>query len=130
MYFKMRFSTIILVIAFSSCIKNEIKIDEKLVGKWTDTNTVYEFRDDFTYSTKYVRAGVLPNSVLTDSVYGDYIVESGRNNITFNLKGYRPKGGDIIETEINSTTWNYSIENDTLLRYESNTTLGTMKKIK
>ena len=113
-----------------SCINNEIKIDDKLVGKWTDTNTVYEFRDDFTYSTKYIRAGVLPNSVLTDSVYGEYIVESGRSNITFNLKGYRPKGGEVVEDEINSTTWNYSIENDTILRYESNTTLGTMKKVR
>lgn len=112
-----------------SCVKNEIKIDDKLLGKWTDTNTVYEFKDDWTYTTKYVRAGVLPNSVLTDSVWGEYIVESGRNNITFNLKGYRPKGGDIVEDDLNSTTWNYSIESDTLLHYESNTTLGTMKKI-
>ena len=112
-----------------SCVKNEIKIDDQLVGKWTDTNTIYEFRDDWTYSTKYVRAGVLPNSVLTDSVWGEYIVESGRNNITFNLKGYRPKDSTLVEQELNSTTWNYSIENDTLLNYESNTTLGTMKRI-
>ena len=113
-----------------SCVKNEVKIDDELIGKWTDTNTIYEFKNDFTYNTQYVRAGVLPNSVLTDSVYGDYIVESGRSNITFNLKGYRPKGGAVVEEDLNSTTWNYSIENDTLLHYESNTTLGTMKRIK
>ena len=119
---------ILILLTSFSCINNEIRIDDELLGKWTDTNTVYEFRDDWTYSTKYVRAGVLPNSVLTDSVWGEYIVESGRNNITFNLKGYRPKGGAIVEEELNSTTWNYSIE-DTTLHYESNTTLGTMTRV-
>ena len=112
-----------------SCKKNENVSDPKLVGKWTDTNTIYEFNADHTYSTKYIRAGVLPNSVLTDSVYGEYLIESQRDNITFNLKGYRPKGGTVVDTSLNSTTWNYLIENDTLLRYESNTTLGTLKKV-
>ena len=111
-----------------SC-KNENIDDPKIIGKWTDTNTIYEFREDHTYSTNYIRAGVLPNSVLTDSVYGEYIIESKRNNLTFNLKGYRPKNGVAIDTSLNSTTWNYSIKNDTILNYESNTTLGTMTKI-
>lgn len=124
-----KFLFILIGIISFSCVKNEIKIDEQLLGKWTDTNTIYDFKDDFSFSTQYVRAGVLPNSVLTDSVYGEYIVESGRSNITFNLKGYREKNGPVIEEELNSTTWNYSIENDTILHYESNTTLGTMKKI-
>ena len=130
MYFSMKKVIYIFIAIISfSCVKNEIKIDDQLLGKWTDTNTIYEFRDDFSYSTQYVRAGVLPNSVLTDSVYGEYIVESGRSNITFNVKGYRSKDGTLVEEEINSTTWNYSIENDTILHYESNTTLGTMKKV-
>ena len=125
----MKLIYIISILAFFSCV-NENVDDPKIVGKWTDTNTIYEFRADHTYSTNYVRAGVLPNSVLTDSVYGEYIIESNRNNITFNLKGYRPKNGTIVDTSLNSTTWNYSIENDTVLHYESNTTLGTMKKVK
>ena len=124
-----KFTLIIVSFIFLFSCKNKNIDDPKLVGKWSDTNTIYEFRDDHTYSTNYVRAGVLPNSVLTDSVFGEYIIESRRNNITFNLKGYRPKNGSVIDTSLNSTTWNYNIENDTTLHYESNTTLGTMTKL-
>lgn len=130
MSFNMKLIRYIIVAGvFLSACKKDDGVDDQLYGKWTDTNTVYEFRDDLTYSTKYVRAGVLPNSVLTDSVWGTYIIESDRSNITFDLKGYRPKNGEPVEESLNSTTWNYAIENDTILHYESNTTLGTMKKL-
>ena len=130
-----KITLIILTIVAFSCTRNKKIIDEKLVGQWTDTNTRYEFKDDFTYNAKYLRVGVLFDSatgsdlVFNDSVYGEYFVESKRNNLTFNLKGYRDKAGNLTDTSLNSSTWNYYIENDTILHFESNTSIGTMKRV-
>jgi len=130
MYFRcMKKGYFVILLSLLFSCRSQDTIDPKLIGKWTDTNTIYEFRDDNTYSTNYLRVGVLPNSVLTDSVFGEYTIETKRSNITFDLRGYRPKNGVVIDSSLNSTTWNYSIENDTILNYESNTTLGNFKKI-
>lgn len=124
------FYIFIFVFLFLSCKQDLSGPDEELIGVWSDTNTQYKFNDNMTYELKYLRAGVQPNSVFNDSVFGDYVIDHKRKNLTFNLKGYVKKDGTVIDTSLNSTTWNYKFINDSTLEYESNTTLGRMKRVK
>lgn len=112
-----------------SCAEEYDTMDPKLVGTWTDTNTDYVFNEDLTYGIKYLRRGVVPDSIFIDSVYGEVLVDLERSNLTFNLLGYYLKGDTAaIDSSLNSTTWHYEITDDTLLHYESNTMSGTLTK--
>ena len=111
-----------------SCKKDK-SIDPQLIGPWTDYNAFYQFNNDFTYYTKYLKTGSGMDSVKIDSVWGTYELDRKRVNVTFNQQGYRQKYTGIVYFQnANPNTWHYSIQNDTVLNYNSHTTLGTLIK--
>lgn len=121
---------ILLAVIFSGCSANQDYIDTKLLGKWTDYNNRYQFNPDHTYSINYLRSGLGADTVLIDSVFGTYQLNKKRSNLTFFQEGYRNRNsaGTITYQKTNATTWNYTIENDTVVKYTSNTTLGRLFK--
>ncbi len=97
---------------------------------WWDTNTIYYFsegnrKDTIEYSKKHVRTGQGTNVLTTDSVWGTMQVDTVRKQITFSVEGFMTKDSVLLDSSLNSTTWIYSRQ-DTFLKYESNTTLGTL----
>jgi hypothetical protein len=115
-----------LMAALLSCKKDK-SIDTQLIGPWSDYNAFYQFNNDFTYYTKYLRIGSGADSVKVDSVWGTYELDRKRVNVTFNQHGYRQKyTGIVYYQNANPDTWHYSIQNDTVLNYNSHTTLGTL----
>jgi len=131
---------ILVLLLVTSCGNNDNYfttlnvMDPDLAGSWWDTNTIYTFseisEDNITilvYGEKHIRSGVGQDSIVTDSVYGTFDLDLDRKNITFNVKGWITKSGDTVAQELNSTTWNYSIT-DTIMTYESSTTLGTLTR--
>jgi hypothetical protein len=117
-----------LMIAILSCKKDK-SIDTQLIGQWSDYNAFYQFNNDFTYYTKYLKVGSGADSVKVDSVWGTYELDRKRVNVTFNQQGYRQKYTGIVYFQnANPNTWHYSIESDTVLNYNSHTTLGTLFK--
>jgi hypothetical protein len=116
-----------LVLAMMSCKKDKT-IDTQLIGPWSDYNAFYQFNNDFTYYTRYLRVGSGADSVMVDSVWGTYQLDKKRVNVTFYQKGYRQKySGFVYFQNANPNTWHYSIQ-DTILNYSSHTTLGSLFK--
>jgi hypothetical protein len=116
----------VLFLAIGSCKKDKT-IDTQLIGPWSDYNAFYQFNEDFTYYTRYLKVGSGSDSVRVDSVWGTYSLDKKRVNVTFNQKGYRQKYTGIVYFQAaNPITWHYSIQNDTVLNYTSHTSLGTL----
>ncbi|HXA00940.1 MAG TPA: hypothetical protein VNW99_03070 [Cytophagaceae bacterium] len=119
---------IALIICTLSC-KKDNSIDTKLIGKWSDFNALYQFNTDFTYHINYLSVGSGKDSVKIDSAFGTYELDKKRVNVTFNQKGYRHKyTGVVLFQTVNPITWHYSIQSDTILNYNSNTSLGILYK--
>jgi hypothetical protein len=119
---------IALIICTFSC-KKDNSIDTKLIGKWSDFNSLYKFNSDFTYNINFLSNGSGKDSVTIDSAFGTYELDKKRVNVTFNQKGYRKKSTKVVLFQsTNPTTWHYSFPNDTVLNYNSNTTLGVLYK--
>lgn len=125
---QVKYIIILLVITLASC-KNDTS-DPKLVGSWSDTNLKYVFNSDNTYGIKYLRSGTPFDTITADTTWGEYIVDSKRSNISFEIKGLKTRKGEILEKPLLNSTWNYKIESDTVLIYKSATTLGELKKKK
>ena len=134
-----KISIILLIFTFFSCEKDKYfenlnTMDSQLEGSWWDTNTIYTFsdggNDTLYFGQKHLRSGVGQDSIKTDSIFGWFLIDNERKNITFNVEGWITKYDSItIIQKLNSTTWNYSIS-DTILNYESSTTLGTLTRYK
>jgi hypothetical protein len=122
----------ILLIAIILCTfscKKDNSIDTKLVGKWSDYNTLYQFNSDFTYHINYLSIGMGKDSVKIDSTFGTYQLDKKRVNVTFIQKGYRQKyTGVVLFQTANPTTWHYSFPSDSIMNYNSNTTIGILHK--
>ena len=119
---------IALMICTFSC-KKDTSIDTKLIGKWSDFNSLYQFNSNFTYSINYLSIGNGKDSVTIDSAFGTYELDKKRVNVTFNQKGHRTKStGAVLFQTANPTTWHYSFPSDSVLNYNSNTTLGVLYK--
>jgi hypothetical protein len=122
----------ILILALIFCTlscKKDNSIDTKLIGKWSDFNSLYQFNSNFTYSINYLSIGNGKDSVKIDSAFGTYELDKKRVNVTFNQKGYRKKStGVVLFQTANPTTWHYSFPSDSVLNYNSNTTLGVLYK--
>jgi hypothetical protein len=118
---------LVLLFTTFSCKKDKT-IDTQLIGQWSDYNAFYQFNNDFTYYTLYLRTGNGTDSVRVDSVWGDYELDKKRVNVTFNQLGYRQKySGIVYFQKANPNTWHYSIT-DTILNYNSHTTSGYLFK--
>lgn len=104
----------------TACETVKISPDTQLYGKWADIASIYEFRQDDTFSQKLIRRGAISKDTAdADSIFGTYRVESKRSNIIFDMKGYRKRlTGQIVTKSYNMPTWNYSVVADTL-KYES-----------
>jgi hypothetical protein len=124
---------IISFLILFSCKKDET-VPNKLIGKWTDENTSYAFTPEKTYSTKYLRTGALPDTVVTDSIWGTYSYETSSENVSFLVKGIKYRKSTKIGTDsianvnYNGPTWNISFEGNDVLKYRSNTSLGYLKR--
>jgi hypothetical protein len=119
---------IVIIICTFSC-KKDNSIDTKLVGKWSDFNSLYQFNSDFTYNILRLSSGLGKDTVLIDSTFGSYELDNKRVNITFTQKGSRNKSTKVVSFQtVNPTTWHYSFPNDTTLNYNSNTSLGVLYK--
>lgn len=118
----------VLLVTIISCKKDKT-IDTQLIGQWSDYNGLYQFNENFTYYTRYLKIGSGKDSVRVDSVWGSYELDKKRVNVTFYQKGYRQKySGLIFFQNANPNTWHYSIQNDTVLNYSSHTSLGSLYK--
>ncbi|HEY8402735.1 MAG TPA: hypothetical protein VIK89_15810 [Cytophagaceae bacterium] len=122
-----RWLIIFFVLVFSGC-KKDTSVDPQLIGTWDDFNSIYTFRTDFTYSLEFYHNGYGPDSVKIDSVYGIYELDRKKNNLRFFQKGYREKLSGLIVPYEKNDNWNYSIENDSVLTYTSNTRAGKLVK--
>jgi hypothetical protein len=102
--------------------------DPSLVGVWTDENNLYYFKTDLKYGIKYLRKGQGNDSILTDSVFGNYSVDTRRNNVSFFQEGFVLRPDSLVLKPLSGTTWNYKITGNTLV-YESRTTSGTLIRV-
>ncbi len=121
----MTFGFMVLPIA---CNNDSEGVDPSLVGVWTDENNLYHFKSDLRYGIKYLRKGQGNDSILTDSVFGTYTVDTRRSNISFFQEGFLLRSDSLVFSALSGTTWNYSISGNQL-NYESRTTSGTLFKV-
>lgn len=132
MYFSKYFLMICTVFSVLSCSKDNSIIDPKLAGTWSDGNVNYSFANDKTFGIKYTRSGTTNNPVTTDSIWGNYTVDSRRKNIYFeaNFKTLTQNMDSVIAQRINLPVWNYNFTSDTTMTYKSSSADAKLKKIK
>ena len=121
---------LLLVIAFvlTAC-KVDDSINPELIGSWENTSVRYTFKSDYSFAQENLRKGDSTNLVVVDSLFGTYVLDNKRSNVTFKPIGYRiDSTGEIITQGLNDQTWEYSIEGNTL-NYESPTTLGELERV-
>jgi hypothetical protein len=127
-------------IASSSCSPEDVGPDDRLSGSsWGDLNATWNFVDDEHYYQQFTRAlgtaQVSGEDEYRDSIFGTYSVDTRRETITFKAEGYKlyhlssgqVTGSEVVMEDVDADVWNYEIEGDSLLRYESNTAMGTLK---
>lgn len=122
-----RFPYLVLLAAIllSSC-ERDLSLNPELVGSWKTPGATYTFRADQTYSIEYNQE---PGAPIADSVFGDFIHDNKKSNISFIQEGYKIYlTQEIIKKELNGGTWTYSISGDDLT-YESKTQTGVLKRI-
>jgi hypothetical protein len=122
-----RLLTFILCISLAACSRDEVQPEPALVGQWTDYNVVYTFNNDLTYAMNYLRNGRGGDTITVDSVFGIYRTDSKRKSLSFEIRGYRTKEGQLINKSLSGTTWQYNIQ-DNKLNYQSRTIIGTLFK--
>lgn len=115
-----------LLLPVLACTKKSDETDPALIGTWTDGNVNYHFYDNKTYGIKYLRTGAGADTVLTDSAYGDYGVNTSKKIISFELKAVIDKDNTLRQVALKASTWNYNITGDTLLEYTSATAQGSL----
>ena len=122
----------LLTAALFSCTTETDKVDPLLVGNWSDGNTKYTFAQNLTFGIKYLRSGSAVDSVLTDSIWGKYSVDTKRSNIYFEASKLTEKKNPttIVSRKISLPVWNYSYATDSVLNYSSNSLNGQLRKIK
>lgn len=129
---QMKQSQYILLLAISlilTACKVDDSINPDLVGSWENTSVRYTFKDDYSFSQENLRKGDSSNLVVVDSLFGTYVLDNKRSNVTFKPAGYRiDSTGEIITQGLNDQTWEYSIDGSTL-SYESPTTLGELERV-
>ncbi len=103
-------------------------VDPSVVGVWTDDNNRYHFQADSRYGVKYLRKGQGQDTILTDSVFGTYVVDTRRNNISFNQEGIVLRPDSLVLRPQSGTTWNYTISGN-VLEYRSRTTVGSIFRV-
>lgn len=133
MSFKKYLSLVILSILTLSCKKICDERDNRIFNKWSDSNVLYEIRENGTYSLKYLRANLNPNDTVTntDSAFGVLSFTPCRKFITFEQIGRKPRGKDtLIFQKINAGTWVYEFPNDSVLKYRSQTSVGQFFRFK
>lgn len=116
-------------LALWGCSPIELGDDPRLIGKWADSYLQYQFNTDKSFDIKYLR-NTAGKNITTDYAFGTYYVDTKRNNITFEIKGYSSTASkDTNQVFYNGTTWNYTLA-DSTLKYESKTTIGLLFKVK
>ena len=118
---------VFLTYLLGSCVKKE-SLPNKLPGRWTDDNQRVTFYENFDYGIRYLRTGTKGDTVLVDSLWGYYVLDNPRNNVTFYQKGFKTKSAVIVKEFLKTTTWNVKFQSDTVFKYESSTTVGFMKR--
>lgn len=134
MYFKKYFFIVcaVLFTLLFSCKKESEKADPLLLGNWSDGNSKYTFSQNLTFGIKYLRSGTATDSVLTDSIWGKYSVDTKRSNIYFEATQLTEKKqpSKVVTRKISLPVWNYSFTTDSILNYSSSSLKGQLRKIK
>lgn len=118
----------------TGCGADEFGDDPSIYGTWSDDVVSYTFRQDKTYSKKFLRLGagfaIADTSEVSpiDSTFGTFEINTSDNNIIFTQTGYRNYRLDtIIEETIVVEAWNYSIAGD-MLSYSNQTSVGQLTR--
>lgn len=105
--------------------------DEQLFGTWTDEIVTYTFLEDQTYGQKNLLDNPLDTANL-DSTFGVYYSDKENRVISFTIEGFELENGTVLDSTTIGPTWIYKIEedgNETVMKYQSNTSIGTLVKI-
>ncbi len=118
-----------LIVLFTlSCKENLTIPDPEVLGKWTDDNVRFNFNRNMSYGMKFLRIGSQKDTVTTDSAFGEYTVNKTTKTLSLAQTGYKKKNGEIILKKTSASTWNYSVNKDTLI-YFSSTTNGKLNRV-
>ena len=110
-----------------SCNKEE-NINPNVVGKWKTTNIVYDFQANGNYTIVNKRTGTKENPIVADSIFGKFITNSDKSQLTFYQEGYRQKDTQTIVNQKSNLVWKYTIEGNQF-QYSSPTTEGFLEKV-
>jgi hypothetical protein len=105
--------------------------DEEIYGEWTDEIVTYTFNEDLTFEKEQLIDNPLDTANLFKT-YGDYYSDKENRVLSFTITSFELEDGTILDSSAVGPTWVYEIvvENDqTIMKYQSNTSIGTMVKI-
>ena len=126
----------LLIISFVFIIScNREEIDPELIGAWEYTGVRYTFNNNGRYAINYFRAEDPTN--FADSAWGTYFVDTRRDQIQFTQNGTRQivitetdTIISLIERDLFFTTWEYEVEDGNTLRFTSNTSTGSLTRVR
>jgi GH15 family glucan-1,4-alpha-glucosidase len=132
MYFSKYVLIVFVCLLLSSCSKDNSIIETTLIGTWSDGNINYTFATNKTFGIKYKRTGTTTNLIVTDSIWGNYTLDTKRNNIYFeaNFKTVNQNPDSIIAKKINLPVWNCIFSSDSTMEYRSSSADAKLNKIK
>lgn len=105
--------------------------DEEIFGEWTDEVVTYTFKSDQTFEKEQLIDNPLDTANLFKT-YGDYYSDKENRVISFTITSFELENGTILDSSAIGPTWVYEIQADngqTIMKYQSNTSIGTLVKI-
>ena len=125
---------IISLVFIVSCNREE-EIDPDLVGAWEYSGVRYTFSENGTYAINYFRAE--DPTDFADSAWGTYFVDTRRDQIQFTQNGVRQitvdgnrQDTNLVERDLFFTTWEFEIQDQNTLKFTSNTSTGSLTRVR
>ncbi len=113
-------------------VSSDPEPDDQIFGTWTDEIVTYTFLEDQTYGQKNLIDNPLDTANL-DSTFGNYYSDKENRVLSFTITGFELENGTVLDSTTIGPTWIYTISVDdagqTVMSYQSNTTIGTLIKI-
>lgn len=116
-----------MLLVLAGCDREEIN-PNRLLDDWTSGGSRYTFAANGTYQLKYLYTGYGADTLLTDSIWGAYLVDEARHNVELRPLGHRTRSGLIVNQPLPRQVWNVTFPDDKTLRYESRTAIGFLTR--